>query len=663
MDFFEHQDVARRKTGLLVCYFCLAVILIVAGIYLAAALLFSFVPSVPSTSAPLDQPPLNLWNPMLLAGVAGATLIVIALGSLYKISQLSSGGAAVAETLGGRPIEPGTRDPQERIVLNVVEEMAIASGIPVPSVYLLGDEEVINAFAAGHSVDDAVIGVTRGCVQMLSRDELQGVIAHEFSHILNGDMRMNIRLIGIVHGILVVALVGYVVIRSIGFSAHRSRSSRGKGGGGVIAIMLFGVALCVIGYVGVFFGKLIKSAVSRQREFLADASAVQFTRNPSGIAGALKKIGSLAGGARIESPHAEQASHMFFGNALAPSMLSAMSTHPPLDMRIRRIDPSFDGEYQQVVKQRPTKADLDRQAQAIDRRKAAATSVGGRRHAFPFQPARAIADIGAPGLDHFMYAAALVASMPEPMVEAARESFGARAVVYGLLLDDDRAVRARQLERLAQDADPAVFGQTNKLIPQLEQISPEMRLPLVEMALPALRNLSPEQYQSFRDNVKHLIVADEKIELFEYVLHRMLLNHLDGQFQKHQPAAIKYRSLQPLLGACTDLLSKLAYVGQTDDASAAEAFAEGVKKLFEPESGSLEITPRDPGDLNKLDRALNDLAAAAPQLKKRVLQACATCIGADGQTTVEEAELLRVIADSLACPMPPLLAEPSVAEP
>ncbi len=286
MDFFEHQDVARRKTGLMILYFCVAVVLTITGVYLATAVAFHFAQSTSDGSA---QPPLDLWDPTLAAGVAGTTLIVIALGSLYKISVLSGGGTAVAEALGGRPIEPSTRDLDERVVLNVVEEMAIASGTPVPPVYLLGDEEGINAFAAGHSGGDAVIGVTRGCVRLLSRDELQGVIAHEFSHILNGDMRLNIRLIGVVHGILVVALAGYFIMRSVGYSSHRSRSNRNSGGG-VIAIIVFGLSLYVIGYLGVFFGKLIKSAVSRQREFLADASSVQFTRNPGGITGALQKI-------------------------------------------------------------------------------------------------------------------------------------------------------------------------------------------------------------------------------------------------------------------------------------------------------------------------------------------------------------------------------------
>ena len=447
MDFFEHQAVARRNTGILVFYFCLAVMLIVAGTYLASAVIFNVAQS---RSDPRSGSPLELWDPTLCLCVAGITLTVIALGSLYKTLELRSGGAAVAETLGGRLIDSSTRDLDKRIVLNVVEEMAIASGTPVPPVYLLDEEKGLNAFAAGYSPDDAVIGVTRGCVQYLSRDELQGVIAHEFSHILNGDMRLNIRLIGIVHGILVIALTGYVLIRMLGSSSRHSRSSsdRGKGGGALAAIFLFGLALCVIGYVGVFFGRLIKSAVSRQREFLADSSAVQFTRSPDGIAGALKKIGGLARGARVESPRAEQISHMFFGNALKASFLNAMSTHPPLDVRIQRIEPSFDGKYPKVARLRRTKADLhptrpevDRQAQAIQGRKAAASSVGRRRHSFPFEPAQAIGGVGSPNLQHFTYAAALIASMPEPMVEAARESFGARAVIYGLLLDDDPQMR------------------------------------------------------------------------------------------------------------------------------------------------------------------------------------------------------------------------------
>jgi Zn-dependent protease with chaperone function len=654
MDFFEHQDVARRKTGLLVVYFLLAVVAIIVGIYLAAVILFTTAGS--QIEGARGAPAPALWDPGVFSLVAVGVIVVVALGSLYKIAQLSSGGDVVAQMLGGRLISQNTRDLDERMILNVVEEMAIASGTPVPPVYLLEAEEGINAFAAGFSPDDAVIGVTRGCAQTLSRDQLQGVIAHEFSHILNGDMRLNIRLIGIVHGILLIALIGYFLLRSTGGSRRTSRG-KGKGAG---AIVLFGLALFVIGYAGVFFGRLIKSAVSRQREFLADASAVQFTRNPAGIAGALKKIGGLARGAKLDSPRAEEASHMFFGNGVV-SFLNIMSTHPPLDERIRRIDPSFDGQYPQAVRLRRTesdlvRADVQRQSAAIRDRKAGRSGEERRRQPFDFLPGQAVAGVGAPGIEHVAYAAALLAAIPEAMAQSARESFGARAVIYGLLLDDDPAVRDRQLKRLQQHVDPAVFHETEKLMGNVNDLTPEMRIPLVEMALPALRQLSPAQYQSFRDSVNYLVKADEEINQFEYILHRMLLNHLAPHFGDRKPPLVRYRSLEPLVADCSVLLSMLAYVGNDDDALAAHEFAAGAKALGLPQAAAPELLSRQRADLKSLDDALNRLAEAAPQVKKRVLEACATTIGADGRTTVEESEILRVIADSLDCPMPPLLA-------
>ena len=274
--------------------------------------------------------------------VAIGVLVLVGGGSLYKIAQLRGGGRVVAEQLGGRLLHPDTTDPHERVLLNVVEEIALASGTPTPPVYLLEEEEGINAFAAGFTPDDAVIGVTRGTLHQLQRAELQGVIAHEFSHILNGDMQLNIRLMGVLHGILLIGILGYFVFRSAMFSSMGRRSDRGNAG---IALLALGGGLIVIGSLGTFFGKWIKASVSRQREFLADASAVQFTRDPDGIAGALKRIGGFVSGSAVASPNAPEASHLFFGQALSGGLQSIFATHPPLAERIRRLDPSFDGEF------------------------------------------------------------------------------------------------------------------------------------------------------------------------------------------------------------------------------------------------------------------------------------------------------------------------------
>lgn len=333
MDFFEHQDRARKTTKVLVVYFAIAVVCVIASVYVASLLIFYGSGSVRQPGEPL--PELVLWDAQLFLYVVLGTLGVVIIGSLYKTAALAKGGSAVAEALGGRLISPNTSHPEERKLRNVIEEMAIASGVPVPKIYVLDDEKGINAFAAGHTPGDAAIGVTRGCMTLLSRDELQGVIGHEFSHILNGDMRLNLRIMGVIFGIVCLAVIGRILL----YSRGRSREEKNP-------LMFLGLALVVIGAIGVFFGRLIQAALSRQREFFADASAVQFTRNPAGLSGALQKIGGA--GSKIESAHAGEASHMFFGNGMGRPFLGALATHPPLDVRIRAIDPGWDGNFREV---------------------------------------------------------------------------------------------------------------------------------------------------------------------------------------------------------------------------------------------------------------------------------------------------------------------------
>ncbi len=669
MDFFTHQDAARRKTSVLVVYFLIAVVLIVAAVYLAVAAIFAAGQAKmrpQGAQQQVSQPigPEALWNPQLLLGVAAATVALIALGSLYKINELRGGGESVARMLGGRPIDPNTRDLDERVLLNVVEEIAIASGTPVPPVYLMPDEDGINAFAAGSSPNDAVIGVTRGAIETLSRDELQGVIAHEFSHILNSDMRLNIRLMGVLHGILLIALVGYGILRSMRHMRVSSGSKKGGGAGLVVAMIALGVAFLVIGYVGVFFGKLIKSAVSRQREFLADASAVQFTRNPGGIGGALKKIGGFAAGSRMETAKAESASHLFFGNALKASFLNVMSTHPPLPERIRRIEPTFDGEFPEVSRVHRTARDLHREDSAQSRARHAApvqsratgkAPAEARAAAFAFQPAAAIASVGTLDVEHVDYASGLLATLPERIVDAVHDPLGAVAAVYCLLLDDAPEIRGRQIQCLADDADRAAHQEVQRLSPVMDQVGPEARLPLVEMAMPALNQISGAQFQKFCETIDKLVAADERINLFEFALQRMLTRHLAPRFVRRRPPQTKYAALQPLLPACVRLLSSLAHAGSRDADAAARAFAQGAAKISTSDRG-LELLPSNACSLGELDRALDQLVAATPQIKKRVIEASAECINTDGHVTVAEAELLRVVADSLDCPMPPFLA-------
>jgi Zn-dependent protease with chaperone function len=648
MDFFQHQDEARKKTKLLVFYFVLAVVLIVLAVYLAVAVIFLNVGGGGRSAAA------GLWNPELFLWVSLGTLAVILLGSFFKIISLGDGGETVARSLGGRQISPETRDLNERKLLNIVEEMAIASGMAVPPVYLLEEEAGINAFAAGFTPDDAVIGVTRGCAEKLNRDQLQGVVAHEFSHILNGDMRLNLRLIGLIYGILAIAMIGRVLLRV------RPSSGRGKKGGGA-AIVLLGLALFLIGYIGVFFGKLIKSAVSRQREFLADAAAVQFTRNPLGIAGALKRIWALSTGSLIANEHAEEASHLFFGDALAPSFLDMMATHPPLPVRIRRLDPSFVGnadeakavqlEIQELAARQPQ----EEARPAPARRPAMVPGLAAAHESYAFQPEELVSRVGVPGVEDISYASALVSAAPETLVAAVRQPFDAVAVTFALLLNPDEDARAAQLGYLQAHAPRPLLDQTRKLLTLTQDLSPEARLPLVEMALPTLRSLSPGQYRSFRETVHQLVMADRKVTVFEYALQTMMLQSLGRHFEGRKAPGVQYFAMRALLPSCAGLLSTLAYIGQRSPEQAQAAFAQGARKLG-ADGASLGILSRADCGLERIDRALGVLVAASPQLKKRVLDACAACVAADGRITVEEAELLRTIASALGCPVPPLMS-------
>ena len=647
MDFFEHQDAARRRTGRLIFYFILAVVAIVVAIYFVVLIALVFVgdSGQPGHPNPYSQTP---WHPDLFALVALATIGVIFLSSLYKTSQLAAGGEAVALMMGGRLIDRQTRDPAERRLLNVVDEMALASGTPVPPVYVMDNEPSINAFAAGHQPGDAVIGVSHGCLEYLNRDELQGVMAHEFSHLLNGDMRTNLRLVGILHGILVIAILGWFVIRLMG---HSGGSSRGeKNGGAMVAILAIGVGLLVIGSVGLLFGKLIKSAVSRQREYLADASAVQFTRLPDGIAGALKKIGGRPETSKINDAHAEEISHMFFGSALGSLGFHLFSTHPPLVRRIRQIDSSFDGKFPKLVKPVKVAAEPPKPKQKPGRPFEALSVCG----TTPLDPGGVLGRIGVLGVEQIAFAAMILDSMPAPLRDATAEPYGARAVIYAVLLSQDAEVIRLQLDALRPKAEELSYRETERLAPLINGLPQEARLPLVETTLPALKQLSPDQYTRFRANVDILIKADDKIDLLEYAVQAMLLGQLDVQFGLSRPNTVRHRRLDPLLPSVVGLLSILAYAGQTDEADVKRAFEKGMEEI------GRKATPlaKSACSMSNFDAALKALARANPDLKRQIFSACVACVAADGKVTPREGQLVQAIAAVLGVPIPPIGATP-----
>jgi len=639
--FFEHQEKARRNTSRLVFLFGLATVAIAASLYGIAAVATGFRGTDPATQKMVFQ---IVWlDPVLMLQVGVLTLVVVGGASLYRTHQLAGGGRVVAEALGGRLLHADSSAPLERKILNVVEEMAIASGTPSPPVYLLEHEVGINAFAAGYSPSDAVVGITRGCAEQLSRDELQGVVAHEFSHILNGDMRLNIRLMGVLYGILVIGMIGYFLLRSSFWAGAASR--RNSKDNSAMAMAAVGFGLVIVGFLGTFFGNLIKASVSRQREFLADASAVQFTRNPDGIAGALKKIGGFEAGSHIESPAAPESSHLFFGQALSSGLNSLFATHPPLAERIKVLDPSWEGAFGQGA------VGPGAAAGVVDApsHHAAAGFAGGRADA---PAASAVEQMGSVTVAHLAYAAQLLGEIPPAVKEAAHDSFGARAVVYALLMDADSEARKLQLAVLDEKGEGGVPELTRKLMPEVERLGRGHRLPLIDLALPALRELSASQYERFQGVVHDLVLADQRIDLFEWTLQRILLTHLTPTFEGVQRPRKRLRGKKQVRRVLEVILSTLVRAGTLSESAMQQVVAGAGRDLGEAE---LQLLPPDEVGLAQLDEALSLAASLVPGAKERVLRACAQVIAADRKVTESEAELFRAIADSLGCPVPPLL--------
>ncbi|MCZ6887934.1 MAG: M48 family metallopeptidase [Gammaproteobacteria bacterium] len=637
MNFFSAQDAARKGTVRLVVLFTVAVIVLIVLTNLLIAAVVVWMGSsttTMTTGQSLAVLPDNYWI-WTAAGVVG----VVALASLYKYLALRGGGRAVAESLGGILVHPSADDLKQRRLLNVVEEMAIASGIGVPPVYLLPDP-AINAFAAGFTTDDAVIGVTQGTIDHLTRDELQGVIAHEFSHMLNGDMRINLRLIAVLHGILFIGLIGYGVLRG---GMFRSRNAA--------PVVALGFGLIVIGFTGIFCGNLIKAGISRKREFLADASAVQFTRNPGGIAGALKKIGGA--GSMLATKRASEASHMFFGQAVSSFMEGMLATHPPLAKRIRSIEPNWDGRYPTVDVQTGTSV-------APDAQNLLAGLAGGAdwRETNQFEVTldadQVTEEIGQPRPEQVEIARALIDTADGVTLEAAHDPWGSRALIYAMLIAPPGEVQAAQLALVTARADKGVPQYLERLMPHIEHADHQHRLTLLHLSMPALKELSAQQYRTFIANVEALIKIDRKIDLFEWVLHRILVKELRGHFAR--PVAIRATLSDPAKApqACADLLGALAkYAGDID--AQQHAYTAGAGSL----GLATDFTASDDPNFSALNASLKVLRKLKPLAKPKLIKACAKTVLADGHVNSDEAALMQAIAATLDCPLPPTLARRS----
>ena len=624
MDFFAAQDRARRKTWQLVTLFTIAIVglILATNVLVAIAVAFSTTTGIARGVGQTlrDQSAETWWL------ISFAVLICIAGASLYKYLALRSGGRAVVEMLGGRQIDPGTRVLAERRLLNVVEEMAIASGIRVPAVYRI-DESGINAFAAGFGTDDAVVCVTSGTLESLNREELQGVIGHEFSHLLNGDSRLNLRLIALLNGILFLGIVGRLLLRGGANTGGRRNSN-------AMPLIVLGVGLFAIGYAGTFCGNLIKAAVSRQREFLADAASVQFTRNPHGIANALKKIGGASSGSQLSNARANEVSHMFFGQAVTLFMNSLMATHPPLPARIRAIEPRWDGNFLAG-------------APVADTEDVPAGLAGFANPSQSDARDAVVEAVGNPTAASLAQAQTMIAGLPARCIDASHDPWSARALVYVLLLPEDRAARAA----LTNVLEPQVVAHLPEIERVIGTLDAMQRLTLVSMSVPALLTMSRPQYDRFVADVVALIRADRRIDLFEWVMHRVLLKGLKSHFEGPPSIAVRHRDLDAVRDQVAQTLSAIAQAGSRDAEAQRRAFDAGAAAV----ELELQFVAADDPNFTRLNDALRDLRAVHPLAKPRLIKGCAACALTDGATSSERALLIGVAA-TLDCPLPPDLA-------
>ena len=660
VDFFDRQQRARGATLKLTALFLLSVVAIVAVI---DALVFLVVPAV-TTSGRLGA--------VVFATIV--TVLIIGGGTLAKMASLRGGGPALALSMGAVPVDPTTADPLLRRYVNVVQEMSIASGVPMPALFVLPNDAGINAFAAGYSPADAAITVTVGALQTLNRDELQGVIGHEFSHILNGDMRINIRMIGVLGGLLVLGLVG---LRILQFGSRGKDKALGP-------VLVFGIAAVVLGFLGQFLAGMVKAAVSRQREWLADAAAVQFTRQSSGLSGALKKIAGLPEGSALADPRSEsQINHMLFGSG-RQSLVRLWSTHPPLDARIRALDPSFTEEQAQQLRQAyasarpnglaedvalglaapPPRAAPPRAGAGTEARtepgSAPSAALGGADGALsgPYrgpvavEPAAVTSAVGTfaqPDLDR---AAALSLQIDPWLRELAGAPASVVPLVLAVLIEPGGPIRDRQLELLAGRVEQHTVAAVIALLPSIAVLPPQLRLPLVGIALPALAARPRPQVEAVQGALEALVLADSRYSLFEYCLTRLVWAHLRDRLDPRGAGGPGRATLAQCRASALTVLAVVAAAGSPDPALAQRAFDEGVRRLGLPPA---PFAP--PADfVADLDASWPGLDALVPADKRLLVEALVAASAHDGLLHVSEAELLRTACALLHCPVPMLLS-------
>jgi len=615
MNFFDHQDAAKRATRRLVVLFVLSLIGVGVLLYVPVAIAMASEAAKRGGARGAAW-----WDPTTFLMIFGAAAAIILLGAGVKRMQLRGGGKAVAESLGGRWLNPAGASPSERRLLDVVEEMSIASGMPVPPVYVMEDDS-INAFAAGNTPKDAVLGFTSGAIAQLPRDELQGVVAHEFSHIAHGDTRLNVRLACAVAGVMVIMLIGRVVL-SIAARAPASRSKKDDGRAG---IALFGVLLLVVGGLGAFFGRILQAAVSRQREFLADASAAQYTRDPAALAGALRRIAGL-GPNHMSQDSASGMNHFFFTSAVN----TWLASHPPIEERIRRLEGA-------AVAPAATPATTS----ATGTPAVAALSGGAPTRQRPHLDAQPADGVGVPSDMIRRVGPIMHRLLPKHIAEACTEPLDAQAVLLLTAWSSDASARSRQRDIVRQRLGPAMASTVSRLSAPMESLKDALRLMVLDLCMPALQQLSQPQYMAFREALTEVIRADGSVSLFEWTMRSVLARRVEARFGAlaDRPGNATLRSRQK---EAWILLSALAWAG--DAARARQAAARGLDHL------QLPIQDPAPGaqcTLDAVDASLERLAELRDADRHRVVEAAAATVAEDALMQPQELLLLRAVADRL----------------
>ena len=637
MDFFERQHAARSTTARLVVLFTLAVVTIVVALDLVVLYL-----TRQSTTS-------DIIASLIAATVF--TLLLISGGTASKMIALRAGGAAVAQSVGAVPVDPTTTDPLLRRFVNVVDEMSIASGVPAPRLFVLESEEGINAFAAGYTPADAAITATAGALHRLNRDELQGVIGHEFSHVLNGDMRLNIRLIGLLNGILLLGLVG---LRILAFGGGRGGSKK-EGN----PLLLIAVALLVFGFIGQFFAGIIKAAVTRQREWLADASSVQFTRQTNGLVGALKKIAGLPAGSALQDTHGErQISHMLFGEGTR-AFSQLWATHPPLMERIAALDPSFQpAEVEQLERSwqanPPDGLAEDAQLGLVGSAAPApdnAAALGRRPATVRLEPAAVSARVATFTPQALDRGRELNTQIPPQLRQLATQGSTAVPLVLAMLLDDDPGQRDRQLQIIGSRLGQSAAVAADSLASSLDRLAPTLRLPVVGLAAPVVAARPASQLHALVATLEAMAAVDGTLTLFEYCHTRLVAGYVRDALDPARRSRPGRATLASAQGAALTLLAVVAAAGNSDQAAAKRAFDAAVQHLM-PGTSPAYAPPADCAAA--LDAGWDPLDSLAPRAKQPLIEALVVAVRDDGVVTESEAELLRTTCALLHCPLPTL---------